>query len=179
MYSQHRKALSFQAPSQMNPLGFPSGHQRQTSHTHPFPFLRKSRVLRQETIISFSSPHSGKVYSAATTSDGNTFGQLGVETSPESPLLTPYTVTPLEHNSITAIAAGERHSLALTSRGEVYSWGSNAQGQLLQQYSKNNYVTPTPTLVPLQRTYSWNSKSRIDCCWRGKFVSCCVCEWRY
>ena len=93
---------------------------------------------------------SGKVYSAATTSDGNTFGQLGVETSPETPLLTPYTVAPLEKDSITAIAAGERHSLALTSRGEVYSWGSNAQGQLLQQFSKNNYVTPTPTLVPLQ-----------------------------
>ena len=95
--------------------------------------------------------HSGKVYSVATTSDGNIFGQLGVETSPESPLLTPYTVTPLEHESFTAIAAGEHHSLALTSRGEVYSWGSNAQGQLLQQYSKNSYVIPIPTVVPLQR----------------------------
>jgi len=93
--------------------------------------------------------HSGTVFSAATTSDGNTFGQLGVETSSESPLLTSYPVpTP---DKITSIAAGERHSLALTSHGEVYSWGSNAQGQLLQQFAKNNFVTPIPTLVPLQR----------------------------
>ena len=96
---------------------------------------------------------SGKVFSAATTLDGNTFGQLGVETSPDAKLLTPYPVQTLSAalDPITAIAAGERHSLALTSRGQVYSWGSNAQGQLLQQYAKNNYVTPTPTLVPVQR----------------------------
>lgn len=57
----------------------------------------------------------------------------------------------LDSDKISEIAAGERHSLALTSRGEVYSWGSNAQGQLLQQYAKNSYIIPTPTIVPLQR----------------------------
>src|SRR5207248_1573413 len=98
--------------------------------------------------------HTGKVYSAATTPDGNTFGQLGVITSPESPLLTPYLLKDLCNDTITSIAAGEHHSLALTSRGEVYSWGSNAQGQLLQQYAKNNYVTVSPTIVPLQRLIS-------------------------
>ena len=96
--------------------------------------------------------HSGKVYSVATTVDGNTFGQLGVQTSPdETPLLTAFEVKDIDRDSISAIAAGERHSLALTSRGNVYSWGSNAQGQLLQQYALNSYITPTPTIVPLQR----------------------------
>jgi len=93
---------------------------------------------------------SGKVFSAATTADGNTFGQLGVE-SPDVSLLTPQSVLSLPSDPVTAIAAGERHSLALTSHGEVYSWGSNGQGQLLQQFAKNNFSTPTPTLVPLQR----------------------------
>lgn len=95
--------------------------------------------------------YSGKLFSVASTTDGNTFGQLGVETPPGSPLLTPYHIPSLGSDPISAIAAGERHSLALTSRGEVYSWGSNAQGQLLQQYNNNKYITPTPTLVPLQR----------------------------
>jgi alpha-tubulin suppressor-like RCC1 family protein len=96
--------------------------------------------------------HSGKVFSAATTVEGNEFGQLGVQTSPEEiPLLTAFEVKDLDRDAITAIAAGERHSLALTSRGNVYTWGSNAQGQLLQQYALNNYVTPKPTLVPMQR----------------------------
>src|SRR5438270_1094722 len=94
---------------------------------------------------------SGKVFSAATTTDGNTFGQLGVESSPEASLLTPYPISTLPSDPVTAIAAGERHSLALTSHGEVYSWGSNAQGQLFQQFAKNNFSAPQPTLVPLQR----------------------------
>jgi alpha-tubulin suppressor-like RCC1 family protein len=93
---------------------------------------------------------SGKVYSAATTKDGNTFGQLGVETAPDAALLTPYPVH-INIDNISSVAAGERHSLALTSRGEVYSWGSNAQGQLLQSFAKDNFINPTPTLVPLQR----------------------------
>ena len=93
---------------------------------------------------------SGKVYSAATTPDGNTFGQLGVETQPNDPLLNPHPI-PISQDPITQIAAGERHALALTSRGEVYSWGSNAQGQLLQQFSRNNFTCPSPTLVPFQR----------------------------
>jgi alpha-tubulin suppressor-like RCC1 family protein len=95
---------------------------------------------------------SGKVYAAAATSDGNTFGQLGFETNPDSPpeMLKIYPVAAFS-DPISQIAAGERHSVALTSRGEVYSWGSNAQGQLLQAFSKTNFTCATPTLVPLQR----------------------------
>jgi alpha-tubulin suppressor-like RCC1 family protein len=94
---------------------------------------------------------SGKVFSGATTPDGNTFGQLGVETPPDAQLLTPYPVNSMGIDPIAAIAAGERHSIALNTRGEVYSWGSNAQGQLLQQFSNNNFTIRTPTIVPLQR----------------------------
>jgi alpha-tubulin suppressor-like RCC1 family protein len=94
---------------------------------------------------------SGRVFTAATTSDGNTFGQLGVETARDAPLLQPYELKSLNKDSVSSIAAGERHSLALTNRGEVYSWGSNGQGQLLQQFAKDQFVIPTPTLVPLQR----------------------------
>lgn len=96
---------------------------------------------------------SGRLFSVATTADGNTFGQLGVETDPDAKLLTPYPVPNIAEgiDPVISIAAGERHSLALTSRGEVYSWGSNAQGQLLQQFVRNHYVIRAPTLVPVQR----------------------------
>ena len=93
---------------------------------------------------------SGKVYTVATTPDGNTFGQLGVETAANQPLLTPYPLTAFQ-DPVSQIAAGERHSLALTSRGDVYSWGSNAQGQLLQQFSKTKFTSPAPTMVPVQK----------------------------
>jgi alpha-tubulin suppressor-like RCC1 family protein len=94
---------------------------------------------------------SGRVYSAATTSDGNTFGQLGVETNPEADLLQPYPIKSFDNDKVREIAAGERHSLALTSHGEVYSWGSNAQGQLLQQFARNRYTETTPTIVPIHK----------------------------
>jgi alpha-tubulin suppressor-like RCC1 family protein len=90
---------------------------------------------------------SGDIFTAATTSDGNAFGQLGLETAPEAPLFHAYKLSLPE--KVRAVAAGERHSVALTERGDVYSWGSNAQGQLLQQYSDNNFLTPVPTRLAL------------------------------
>jgi alpha-tubulin suppressor-like RCC1 family protein len=36
----------------------------------------------------------------------------------------------LKQTIITSIAAGAQHSLALTSTGELYSWGGNDEGQL-------------------------------------------------
>jgi len=94
---------------------------------------------------------SGGIYTAATTPDGNTFGQLGVETSPGAPLFHLYKLSFPNGDPISCIAAGERHSIAITSRGDVYTWGSNAQGQLLQQCVDNNFSTPTPILVPLNK----------------------------
>ena len=36
----------------------------------------------------------------------------------------------IEKERIIQIACGESHSLALTSKGQVFSWGSNGEGQL-------------------------------------------------
>jgi alpha-tubulin suppressor-like RCC1 family protein len=94
---------------------------------------------------------SGKVFSAATSPEGNTFGQLGVETPTGTDLLQPHAVTGFDNATIREIAAGERHSLALTQHGQVYSWGSNAQGQLLLQFTRSRYMEPTPVQVPIQR----------------------------
>ena len=61
----------------------------------------------------------------------NLFGQLGNGNNTDSNV--PVAVTTsgvLAGKTITAVAAGRYHSIALASDGKVYSWGSNAFGQL-------------------------------------------------
>jgi alpha-tubulin suppressor-like RCC1 family protein len=60
----------------------------------------------------------------------NSSGQLG-----NSTLTTTYSNTPVpvglpSGTTITAIAAGNFHSLALTTSGQVFAWGANGSGQL-------------------------------------------------
>lgn len=85
-------------------------------------------------------------HSLCTTSDGglysfgsNRFGQLGRATDDNSnnpssgatdQRALPRRVDDLRHDFIIAVAAGDRHSVALTKRGEVYCWGDSRAGQL-------------------------------------------------
>ncbi|WP_402842945.1 SpaA isopeptide-forming pilin-related protein [Microbacterium sp. GXS0129] len=85
--------------------------------------------------IDFTIVDGGSYGTVALGSDGvvyawgdNAAGQLGDGTttshSTPAPVSTPAGV------SFTDIAAGEAHVLALTSDGQIYSWGSNSSGQL-------------------------------------------------
>ena len=58
---------------------------------------------------------------------GNYSGQIGDGTTTDrlSPVIVPNLPA-----SVVRIAAGSRHSLALTTEGYVYAWGSNSMGQL-------------------------------------------------
>jgi len=61
----------------------------------------------------------------------NSHGQLGNGASTLSPVNTPVQVsTSTGMGTVSAVAAGRTHSLALTATGEVWSWGSNDEGQL-------------------------------------------------
>ncbi|WP_028193652.1 Ig-like domain repeat protein [Salinispora pacifica] len=77
----------------------------------------------------------GRGHSLALTSAGtvlawgrNSQGQLGDGTNTDS--TTPVDVDLPPGTTITAIAGGGRHSLALTSTGTVLAWGQNSAGQL-------------------------------------------------
>ena len=80
----------------------------------------------------------GLGHSLALTSDGQVFawgynssGQLGDGTTTQR--TTPVAVNmsgALAGKTVTAIAAGTSHSLALTSDGQVFAWGSNTFGEL-------------------------------------------------
>jgi alpha-tubulin suppressor-like RCC1 family protein len=101
---------------------------------------------------------AGAFFSLAVTSTGqlyafgeNDYGQLGNPTNevPLEPHPTPTLVTlPDEVGPVTQIAAGNDHSLALTSTGQLYAFGENRFGQLGNATNdRTQEPNPTPTLV--------------------------------
>jgi alpha-tubulin suppressor-like RCC1 family protein len=103
---------------------------------------------------------AGIYFSLAVTSDGqlysfgeNEFGELGRATNDftTTPNPTPTLVDlPGATGPVTEVAAGAYFSLAVTSTGQLFAFGSNERGQLGS--SVNNDVSvpnPTPTLVDL------------------------------
>ena len=62
----------------------------------------------------------------------NGFGQLGMSSNQDqnSSKLSPRRVESMKQCFVVAVAAGERHSVALTKLGEVYAWGDNKSAQL-------------------------------------------------
>src|SRR6202521_2819859 len=94
----------------------------------------------------------GLLHSLALTSTGqvlawgyNVDGELGNGTNTKSS--TPVQVSLPSGTTVTAIAAGSTHSLALTSTGQVLAWGANGYGQL-GKGNINNRIPPTVANVP-------------------------------
>jgi alpha-tubulin suppressor-like RCC1 family protein len=94
-----------------------------------------SGILSGKTITQVAA---GYYYSIALASDGtvytwgyNYYGQLGNgnTTSSNVPVAV-FTSGSLSGKTITQVAAGESHSIALASDGTVYTWGRNTHGQL-------------------------------------------------
>lgn len=104
----------------------------------------------------------GNVYTAASSQLGNARGQLGVKdyvhdtTAQESSWSLP--VTGFKKNSkITAIAAGDHHSIVLDEDGEVFTFGANAHGQLAFDFnSSDTSDVSTPTVVSVSGLYPRN-----------------------
>uniref|UniRef100_B4N542 GK20388 n=1 Tax=Drosophila willistoni TaxID=7260 RepID=B4N542_DROWI len=80
----------------------------------------------------------------------NDCGQLGQSTD-QSIIELPKIIRSLVSKHVVQIACGNNHSLALTSCGELYSWGSNIYGQLgvkpPQELSHCNYPLRLTTLL--------------------------------
>jgi len=78
---------------------------------------------------------AGGVHALALDSAGNVWswgggleGQLGHGSKQNE--LYPLLIDGLKHMTITAIAAGNEHSIAVSSEGNVFAWGNNRAGQL-------------------------------------------------
>ncbi|KAK3242768.1 hypothetical protein CYMTET_47552 [Cymbomonas tetramitiformis] len=72
-----------------------------------------------------AASRSGEVYCWGS----NDYGQLGLGDLEERP--TPHAILhKFTRSKITRVAAGGRHSVALTEQGDIFTWGSNDCGQL-------------------------------------------------
>ena len=112
--------------------------------------VTSSGALMGKTIVAIAA---GGAHSLALTSEGRVFawglnnsGQLGTPGPSQSWVPIEVSATGvLAGKTVIAIAAGSSHSLALTSDGCVYSWGSNQTGQLGN--SSYSSVATTPVAV--------------------------------
>jgi alpha-tubulin suppressor-like RCC1 family protein len=122
--------------------------------------------------------NSGRVFSAAaSTKDYPKRGQLGVPglswyTRPPGPFDQPYEVKSLSKSRIKKIAAGDVHSLALDTRGRVFSFGDNSNGQLGLNMNPDvmnldlplgisPHVVDVPTEVPIYSLYKGRSEPKV------------------
>ncbi len=100
----------------------------------------------------------GGEHSLALTSTGQLYtfgynysGQLGTATNSGTtePVPTPAPVIlPGATGPVTQVAGGEYHSLALTSTGQLYTFGSNQYGQLGRVSATESVPTPAPVGLP-------------------------------
>ena len=123
----------------------------------------------------------------------NRFGQLGQSPTEDSTRNTPRRIDDLRNSFCVAVAAGERHSVALSRQGEVYVWGDNTSGQLgitrrngthrvqrveslwgasppkacvavsAAEQTTMVLVAPTGSGLPVNSIYSWGHGSHIPC----------------
>jgi alpha-tubulin suppressor-like RCC1 family protein len=100
---------------------------------------------------------AGAYHSLALTSSGqvlawgfNNYGQLGNGTTTNTGcfcISTPVAVSLPSGTTVTAIAGGDYHSLALTSSGQVLAWGDNYNGELGNGTTTNS-STPVQVSLP-------------------------------
>jgi alpha-tubulin suppressor-like RCC1 family protein len=92
---------------------------------------------------SLAVTNSGQVFSWGS----NSFGQLGqnIKAFSHESRLIPMRIEALRSHFVIDIAASSCHSAAITSSGEVFTWGSNKKGQLGR---KEGFGTDQPNPIP-------------------------------
>jgi len=114
------------------------------------PTPTKVSALDSQTITEIAA---GRYYSIALDNNADVWtwgrdqdGQLGDGTvNPDNP--TPTKVSALDSQTITEIAAGRYHSIALDSEYHIWTWGSDSHGQLGDGTVATPDNNPTPSKV--------------------------------
>ncbi|CAG2115847.1 unnamed protein product, partial [Medioppia subpectinata] len=120
-----------------NVYGLGSNANGQLGLGHNQPVL-SPQLIPQLTNRDIISIHHGLDFTAAVTDTGhvytcghNPFGQLGRKSTRRGQYHAPEPITTFNCNyQVLQIACGFDHTLALTTAGEVYGWGSNSWGQV-------------------------------------------------
>ncbi len=126
-----------------------------------------SGVLSGKIVVAIAA---GGQNGMALTSEGticmwgsNYYGQLGIGSADGDSHPAPSPVPPsgvLSGKTVVAIAAGKDHCMALTSEGQVCTWGANRYGQL-GNGSTSYYSSPTPQAVLATGALSGRSATAI------------------
>jgi alpha-tubulin suppressor-like RCC1 family protein len=98
--------------------------------------MKALSLLKALEKIRFIDAAAGYEHSIVLGDDGSLYswgsnneGQLGIGKINENCLNTPSLIYPLTKEKIIKVACGSLHSLCLTNRGEVYSWGNTQNGR--------------------------------------------------
>jgi len=103
---------------------------------------------------------TGRLFSAASSSEEfPSRGEMGVPgltwtTRPPGPYDQPHEITTLRGFTISAIATGDYHSLALDDAGRAFAFGDNTSGQLGFDPSGESPYIDAPSLLPISRLYA-------------------------
>ncbi|MEV5576694.1 Ig-like domain repeat protein [Spirillospora sp. NPDC052269] len=113
--------------------------------------------------VTVTQVSGGDYHSLALTSDGrvlawgrNDYGQIGDGTGTNRN--TPVEVHMPSGVTVTQIAAGRSHGLALASDGRVFAWGANGAGQVGDGTNTSRY-TPVQVHLPPGTTATWIAAS--------------------
>mmetsp|Transcript_25104 Transcript_25104/g.60417 ORF Transcript_25104/g.60417 Transcript_25104/m.60417 type:complete len:1605 (+) Transcript_25104:425-5239(+) len=125
---------------------------------------------------SLCSTNDGRVYAWGS----NGFGQLGYSSSRDSSggrdevvvnasRLSPRRVEgELKQSFVVAVAAGDRHSVALTKLGEVYCWGDNRSGQLARFCSTLSSAGATSSPSSQANNRCSHRPQRVEALWSAQ-----------
>ncbi|CCX16457.1 regulator of chromosome condensation 1/beta-lactamase-inhibitor protein II [Pyronema domesticum] len=110
---------------------------------------------------------AGRLFSSAASYSYPSRGQMGIQglTYASRPVGKPIDhlqeITSLSPHKITSISAGDYHSVALTSTGEVFTFGDNVHGQLGFEYNPESNTVDVPTPLLFNHLYGKTEKATI------------------
>eukprot|EP00897_Mesotaenium_endlicherianum_P002227 jgi/Mesen1/2031/ME000148S01136 len=134
------------------------GEEEEEDRDEPTPV----KALEGKDVVSVAA---GEYHSAFLTSDGEVYvagnndsGQLGVGSHTPQP--TPVRVAALDTRTITHVACGQAHSVAVTDAGALASWGASELGQLGQKEAAEVTDVAQPRIVKGSREMRF---ARVAC----------------
>ena len=117
-------------------------------------------LVKISNIKSIKQISAGENHTLALTNYGdvyawgdNTYGQLGIGSTCAT-ITTPTKINLFKETTITKVAAGGNHSLAISKEGRLFAWGNNQYGQVGDETYQNKYSPVEIKTVKIMSSYN-------------------------